>query len=251
MENNPTDQSTQMRQLLMVLLFRLLFFQAKDQNKLTVFSLLTSPLSHLVLKQLVVLWQFLFQEIPLSQQRNLKPSQLMLTINLESWFKYFKVKDKWPKIITYLESSILMVFHQPQEVFLKSRFHSKSIKTVLWVLMPQIKEHLDQRRLPLQITRVDSQKTKFKSLLSKQKNTRTKIKRSERESKPRTPLRAIVSVLNTLLMIRSLKTKSLLEINRQLNQKLNKLKDGWAQTLKLKHLHSKQNKRNLKMFSTQ
>jgi len=55
MENNPTDQSTQMRQLLMVLLFRLLFFQAKDQNKLTVFSLLTSPLSHLVLKQLVVL----------------------------------------------------------------------------------------------------------------------------------------------------------------------------------------------------
>lgn len=92
--------------------------------------------------------------------------------------------------------------------------------------MPQIKEHLDQRRLPLQITRVDFQKTKFKSLLSKQKNTRTKIKRSERELKPRTPLRAIVSVLNTLLMIRNLKTKFLLEINRQLNQKLNKLKDG-------------------------
>lgn len=92
--------------------------------------------------------------------------------------------------------------------------------------MPQIKEHLDQRRSPLQITRVDFQKMKFKSLLSKQKNTRIKTKRSERESKPRMPLKAIASVLNTLLMIKNLKTRSLLEINKQLNQKFNKLKDG-------------------------
>lgn len=181
-----------MKQLLMELLCKLLFFQVKDPNKLTVSSLLMSPLFHSVFKLQVVWWPFLFQEIQLFQPKNLKLSQLMLTINLESWSKFLKVKDKWLKIITCLESSISMVFHQPLEVFLKSRFHSKLIKMVLWVLMLQIKEHLDHKRLLLQITRVDFQRMKYKNLLNKQKNTKIKIKKLERELKPRMPLKVIV-----------------------------------------------------------
>jgi hypothetical protein len=52
------------------------------------------------------------------------------------------------------------------------------------------------------------------------------MKRSEREFKLRMLLKAIVLVLNTHLMMKSLKIKSQNQTRVLLNQKFNKYKDG-------------------------
>ena len=91
-----------------------------------------------------------------------------------------------------------MVSHQLQEEFLKFKFLSKSMKTVSWTLLLLIKE--PQRMLKLQspITKVDCPNKKSKSLLKKLKDSKIKIKKSEKELKLKTLLKAIVLVLDIL-----------------------------------------------------
>jgi|NOAtaT_6_FD_contig_111_266642_length_2185_multi_3_in_0_out_0_3 hypothetical protein len=56
---------------------------------------------------------------------------------------------------------------------------------------------------PLPTIREDFQKIKLKDLLNKLKDTKMLIKKSERELKPRMPLKAIVFQLNTPLMMKN------------------------------------------------
>jgi hypothetical protein len=67
---------------------------------------------------------------------------------------------------------------------------------------------------------------RLKNLSNKLKNTKIKIKRSERELKLRMLLKAIVLALNTLLMMKNSRTKFLKVKKIPLKLKLNKLKDG-------------------------
>lgn len=82
-----------------------------------------------VLKLLVVLWAKLFQKDLTSQPRNHKSSQPIKTIKKLSQFKSLRVKDHSLKITICWEDSIWLVFLQPQEVPLKLKLPSKSIKT--------------------------------------------------------------------------------------------------------------------------
>jgi len=72
------------------------------------------------------------------------------------------------------------------------------MKTVSWTLLLLIKE--PQRMLKSQspTIKVDYLNKKSKNLLKKLKDSKIKIKKSERELKPKTLLKAIVLVLDIL-----------------------------------------------------
>jgi len=187
MVNNPTDQSTLMRLLLTVLQFKLPSYQDKVQNKLTPFFWLMLPHYPSVSRLLVVWWLFWSPETQPSQQRNHKHSQPMLTTSRVCWFKSLRVRDRWPKITISWVNSTLMVSHLLLEEFHKSRSPSKSIRMVSWVFMPLIREHLRARKSPLPTIKVDFQKNKSKIWSRKPKNSRIKMRKSERELKLRMP----------------------------------------------------------------
>lgn len=106
-------------------------------------------------------------------------------------------------------------------------------------------------RSPSPTTKADFQKNKSKILSNKPKDSKTKIKKSERELKPKTDWKATVSASNTLLMMKKSKTNSMLLTNKPSVKNSKKLKTGHTQTLKPTLLNSKQNKKNLRPSSTQ
>lgn len=173
--------------------------------------------------------------------KNLKPLPPMLIINLEYWSKFSKDNVKWLKTTIFLVNLIWMASHLLQEEFLKSKLHSKLMKTVSWMSLLLIKEHQRMLKSPLPTTKEDFLKIKSKDLLNKQKNIRMLIKKLERELKPRMPSKAIVFQLNILLMMKNWKTNLMQEKKLRSNKKWDKLNHGYHQTLKQTLLNMKEN----------
>jgi len=139
-----------------------------------------------VLKLPGVLWQLWSQETQPFQPKNLRHLPLILIISPEYWSKLLKEKDKWLKITTVLENSILKVYHQLQEVYHKSKYPLISMKMVFWTFLLR-KNPLEKLIISKsQIIKEDFPKKKSKDLLKKPKNTKTKMKLSERRLKPKT-----------------------------------------------------------------
>ena len=106
MEKLLINQSTQMKQSLMELLFKLPFLLDKVTKKLKSFYFLMLPHFLLELKQLEVSWLTSLTETQLFQLKRIKSSLLIKITNQESRFKYLKEKERWLKIITCLVNLI-------------------------------------------------------------------------------------------------------------------------------------------------
>lgn len=106
MEKLLTNQSTQMKQSLMELLFKLPFLLDKVTKKLKSFYFLMLPHFLLELKQLEVSWLTSLTETQLFQLKRIKSSLLIKITNQESRSKYLKEKERWLKIITCLVNLI-------------------------------------------------------------------------------------------------------------------------------------------------
>lgn len=119
------------------------------------------------------------------------------------------------------------------------------------MLLPLIREHQRMLKLPLPTTRADYQRMKLKDLLKMPKNTKTLMKRLERELNPRMLLRVIVFLLSTPLMMTKLRTNSALLIKAYWKKKLEKLKPGFQAIMRLTLPSMKENLRLLRIFSTQ
>ena len=106
MEKLLTNQSTQMKQSLMELLFKLPFLLDKVTKKLKSFYFLMLPHFLLELKQLEESWLTSLTETQPFQLKRIKSSLLIKITNQESRFKYLKEKERWLKIITCLVNLI-------------------------------------------------------------------------------------------------------------------------------------------------
>lgn len=106
MEKLLTNQSTQMKQSLMELLFKLPFLLDKVTKKLKSFYFLMLPHFLLELKQLEESWLTSLTETQLFQLKRIKSSLLIKITNQESRSKYLKEKERWLKIITCLVNLI-------------------------------------------------------------------------------------------------------------------------------------------------
>lgn len=138
-----------------------------------------------VFRQQVALWQNLFKGTLQFQQKNHKFSPHMLTTSLEYAFKYSKARGNLQRITTNLVALILMVFHLPQEEYHKLRWHSKLMKTVLWMWLPQIKAHQKTQELQLQTIREDCQNKKSRNLSKMLRNSKSKTRKLEEKLRPR------------------------------------------------------------------
>ena len=106
MEKLLINQSTQMKQSLMELLFKLPFLLDKVTKKLKSFYFLMLPHFLLELKQLEVSWLTSLTETQPFQLKRIKSSLLIKITNQESRSKYLKEKERWLKIITCLVNLI-------------------------------------------------------------------------------------------------------------------------------------------------
>ena len=124
MVKNQIDTSTQMKLLLMVPLFRVLFYVVMILSiKISFYWMLFLLLW--VLRLLVVLWPKLYLEIRRFQPKNLKFLLHIKTIKKLLLFKSSKEKDHLQKTIINWVNLTLLVFHQLQEVLHRLKSHSK------------------------------------------------------------------------------------------------------------------------------
>lgn len=144
-----------------------------------------------------------------------------------------------------------MVFHLLQEEFLKSKYHLKLMKMVLWMYQPLIKEQVKMEKLPSPIIKEDFLNKKLKSSLKMLRNIKNKTKKLERKSKLKTVLKATVLMSNTQWMTKNSKEKSVKTTKRQYWVKYHKLKAGCQLIPIVKLLNMKANRNNLKVFTIQ
>ena len=209
MEKLLTNQSTQMKLLLMEPLFKLLFLLDKEMKKLKNFCFLMLHHFLLELKQLEESWQTSLTEIPQSQLKRIKSSQLIKITNQESRFKYLKEREKWQKITTCLVNSTWTEFHQLQEEFHKSKLLLTLMPTVSWMYLPSIKELVNKTKSPSPMIKVVCQRKISKRWSKMLRNSKLKMNLSRKRSKPRMDSKTIASKWETLSMMKSWRQSSL------------------------------------------
>ena len=199
MENYQILVLIQMKLLLMVLLFKVVFFAEKQKQ---IWFWLIPLLWVLVLKQLVELWPLLSLNKLLFPLKKVKLSPLIKINKKLLPFQSLKVKDHLLKITIFLVNLIWLVFHLLQEVFHKLKLLLKLMPMVLWMSELMILE-LDKKKMLLSpMKKVDFLKKKLSKCSKTLKNLLNKIKSIKKELTLETHLKVIFTLWEILSKIK-------------------------------------------------
>ena len=191
-----------------------------------------------VFKQLVEWWQPWFPETQQFLLESHRFSLPMLIISPVCAFKSLREKDKCQKTTICSEDSISMGYHLHLEECLKSKSASKLMRMESWMWQLLIKELQKMPRSLSPTTKADFPNRTSRDWSNRLRNSKTKTRRSERESKHATIWRDTAWMSSILSMTANWKESWLQERKNQLWTKSGTLKTGWTtlQTQKLRSM---------------